>query len=82
MRQPTAMTAILCLALAGALQGQDGPYHAGKEIPVGGELVQFIFESQRIVGLGRPLNVKWTKVAGTKLLVVQKAIVVPCGLAA
>jgi DNA-binding beta-propeller fold protein YncE len=37
MRYPTAATAILCLALATGLQGQDGPYHAGKEIPIGGE---------------------------------------------
>ena len=37
MRHAAAVTAILCLALAGGLQGQDGPYHAGKEIPIGGE---------------------------------------------
>src|SRR3977135_2604930 len=37
MRKAAAATAILWLGLAGGLQGQDGPYHAGKEIPVGGE---------------------------------------------
>ena len=37
MRHASAATAILCLALAGSLQGQDGPYHAGKEITIGGE---------------------------------------------
>ena len=37
MRHAAVVTAILCLALAGGLQGQDGPYHAGKEIPIGGE---------------------------------------------
>ena len=37
MRHAAVVTAILCLALAGGLQGQDGPYHAGREIPIGGE---------------------------------------------
>jgi YVTN family beta-propeller protein len=31
------VVAILCVAAIGSLQGQDGPYHAGKEIPIGGE---------------------------------------------
>jgi len=29
--------AVLCVGAASSLQGQDGPYHAGKEIPIGGE---------------------------------------------
>ena len=37
MRHTLAVMAILCLVMAGGLQGQDGPYHAGKEIPIGGE---------------------------------------------
>lgn len=37
MRDAAAMTAILCLTAATGLLGQDGPYRAGKEIPVGGE---------------------------------------------
>jgi YVTN family beta-propeller protein len=37
MRHTLAVLAILCLVTAGGLQGQDGPYHAGKEIPIGGE---------------------------------------------
>jgi YVTN family beta-propeller protein len=32
-----ATTTILCLAMMTGLQGQDTPYHAGKEIPIGGE---------------------------------------------
>src|SRR5712691_11133599 len=36
MRHALAAAAILYLA-ATSLQGQDGPYHAGKEIPIGGE---------------------------------------------
>ena len=37
MRHALAVAAILCLAAVSGLQGQDGPYHAGKEIPIGGE---------------------------------------------
>jgi DNA-binding beta-propeller fold protein YncE len=37
MRHAIAVAAILCLAAASGLQGQEGPYHAGKEIAVGGE---------------------------------------------
>ena len=37
MRYAAAVTAILCLAVVGGLQGQDALYHAGKEIPIGGE---------------------------------------------
>ena len=37
MRHALTVTAILCLAAANGLQGQEGPYHAGKEIPIGGE---------------------------------------------
>lgn len=37
MRYTLAVAAILCLAGIGGVQGQDGPYHAGKEIPIGGE---------------------------------------------
>ena len=37
MRHAIAVTAILCLAVVSGLQGQEGPYHAGKEIPIGGE---------------------------------------------
>ncbi len=37
MRRTIVMAAILCLAATSGLQGQDGPYRAGKEIAVGGE---------------------------------------------
>lgn len=37
MRQAMAMLAVLCLGLAAGPRAQDGPYHAGKEIPIGGE---------------------------------------------
>jgi YVTN family beta-propeller protein len=37
MRRVLTATTILCLAMVTGLQGQDGPYHAGKEIPIGGE---------------------------------------------
>jgi len=37
MRHAMAVLAVLCLGMAAALHGQDGPYHAGKEIPIGGE---------------------------------------------
>jgi DNA-binding beta-propeller fold protein YncE len=37
MRHVVTVLAILCLAGASGLQGQEGPYHAGKEIPIGGE---------------------------------------------
>jgi YVTN family beta-propeller protein len=37
MRRAMVMAAILCLAATSGLQGQDGPYRAGKEIAVGGE---------------------------------------------
>ncbi len=37
MRRVLTATTILCLAMVIGLQGQDGPYHAGKEIPIGGE---------------------------------------------
>jgi YVTN family beta-propeller protein len=37
MRHALAVAAILCLTAVTGLQGQDGPYHAGKEIPIGGE---------------------------------------------
>jgi hypothetical protein len=37
MRHALAAAAILCLVATSGLQGQDGPYHAGKEIPIGGE---------------------------------------------
>ena len=35
MRHATALLAVLCLGTA--LHGQEGPYHAGKEIAIGGE---------------------------------------------
>ena len=37
MRQAIVVLAVLCVAAGSSLQGQDGPYHAGKEIPIGGE---------------------------------------------
>ena len=37
MRHALAMAAILCLAAVSGLQGQEGPYHAGPVIPIGGE---------------------------------------------
>src|SRR6267378_1910484 len=37
MRHAMTVLAVLCLGMAAALYGQDGPYHAGKEIPIGGE---------------------------------------------
>jgi YVTN family beta-propeller protein len=37
MRQRLAMAAILCLTAASVLQGQEGPYHAGPVIQIGGE---------------------------------------------
>ena len=37
MRQRLTMAAILCLAAAGGLQAQEGPYHAGPVIQIGGE---------------------------------------------
>src|SRR3982751_6472818 len=37
MRQRFAMAAILGLAVVGGLQGQEGPYHAGAVIQIGGE---------------------------------------------
>jgi YVTN family beta-propeller protein len=37
MRHALAVTAILCLGALAILQAQDGPYRAGKDIPVGGE---------------------------------------------
>ena len=37
MRHALAVAAILCLVVVSGLQGQEGPYHAGKEIPIGGE---------------------------------------------
>ncbi len=37
MRHALAAAAILCLVATSGRQGQDGPYHAGKEIAIGGE---------------------------------------------
>jgi hypothetical protein len=37
MRHALAATAILCLMVVSGLQGQEGPYHAGKDIPIGGD---------------------------------------------
>jgi hypothetical protein len=37
MRHALAMAAILCLTAACGLHGQEGPYHAGPVIPIGGE---------------------------------------------
>jgi DNA-binding beta-propeller fold protein YncE len=37
MRNAVTMLAILCLTAAAGLQGQEGPYRAGKEIAIGGE---------------------------------------------
>src|SRR6195256_6197138 len=37
MRYAMTVAAILCLMSAAGLRGQEGPYHAGKEIAVGGE---------------------------------------------
>jgi YVTN family beta-propeller protein len=37
MRQLFSMAAILCLTTATGLQGQEGPYHAGPAIQIGGE---------------------------------------------
>jgi len=37
MRNLPAAAAILCLTSIGLAQAQDGPYHAGKEIPIGGD---------------------------------------------
>jgi DNA-binding beta-propeller fold protein YncE len=37
MRPVMEMSAVLCLALAIGVQAQDGPYRAGKEIPIGGD---------------------------------------------
>ena len=36
MRHASAAAATLCLTAFVVLQAQDGPYHAGKEIPIGG----------------------------------------------
>ena len=37
MRHPLMAAAILCLTAVSGLQGQDGPYHAGPVIQIGGE---------------------------------------------
>ena len=37
MRNARAVTAMLCLGMMAGLQGQDGPYHAGQTIQIGGE---------------------------------------------
>jgi YVTN family beta-propeller protein len=37
MRHALTAAAILCLTMVCGLQGQDGPYHAGPVIPIGGE---------------------------------------------
>jgi YVTN family beta-propeller protein len=37
MRHPLMAAAILCLTMVGGLQGQEGPYHAGPVIQIGGE---------------------------------------------
>jgi DNA-binding beta-propeller fold protein YncE len=37
MRHLVAVAAILCLAAVSGVHAQDGPYRAGKEIPIGGE---------------------------------------------
>jgi DNA-binding beta-propeller fold protein YncE len=37
MRYALAVVAVLCLGSAMHVRAQDGPYHAGKEIPIGGE---------------------------------------------
>jgi len=37
MRHAMVVLAILCVAAGSSLQGQDGPYHAAKEIAIGGE---------------------------------------------
>ena len=37
MRQLFSMAAILCLTAVSGLQGQEGPYHAGPVIQIGGE---------------------------------------------
>src|SRR3954465_913367 len=37
MRHTLAIAAILCLTTVGGLHGQDGPYHAGPVIQIGGE---------------------------------------------
>src|SRR3954470_10656297 len=37
MRYVVAIAAVLCLAFAVGAAAQDGPYHAGMEIPIGGE---------------------------------------------
>jgi YVTN family beta-propeller protein len=37
MRHVMAVLAVLCLGSAASLHGQDGPYRAGKAIPIGGE---------------------------------------------
>src|SRR5258705_3353918 len=37
MRPVMAVSVVLCLALAIGVRAQDGPYHAGKAIPIGGE---------------------------------------------
>jgi YVTN family beta-propeller protein len=37
MRQLFSIAAILCLTAAAGLQGQEGPYHAGPVIQIGGE---------------------------------------------
>ena len=37
MRQLLSMAAILCLTAVSGLQGQEGPYHAGPAIQIGGE---------------------------------------------
>src|SRR6185369_15805647 len=37
MLRTAAVVVILTLAVVGGLQGQEGPYHAGPVIPIGGE---------------------------------------------
>src|SRR3984893_18121368 len=37
MRHAMTVAAMLCLTAAAGLRGQEGPYHAGKEISIGGE---------------------------------------------
>ena len=37
MRYTAATAVMFCLAVGAGLQGQEGPYHAGPVIPIGGE---------------------------------------------
>src|SRR2546423_6094584 len=37
MRHALSVAAVLCLVAISSPQAQDGPYRAGKEIPIGGE---------------------------------------------